>query len=251
FLFNRRKLALVLEWIWFLNSHYPYTYQLMNSDKDTYRLAFQLAGVPDAFQQGSVWSSVLLHTGSAAACTSGNACEYPYLGSVHYDAQAEPWFVHQFKLYPVVSRNMLKDATTAWPDQVSLPASDKQALKMIGRSQFQFLAGKDVDLAKSLKCPMAAWPEEQRSSTTMIDVTTGCSWDKPWQDGGVITDSPLPMIPLSWVGPLESGLASLKEVFLQLKPTLDGIQQATSWLLINPKLSMHHRHTAVKRLWSR
>jgi len=43
----------VLEWLWFLNSHRQPVSEWMWGDKDTYRLAFALAGKPDAFQQVS------------------------------------------------------------------------------------------------------------------------------------------------------------------------------------------------------
>lgn len=34
----------MLEWLWYLNSHQNIVYQNMLGDKDTYRLAFNLAG---------------------------------------------------------------------------------------------------------------------------------------------------------------------------------------------------------------
>ena len=41
----------VLEWVWFLNSHPEVMYRSMYGDKDTFRLAFHLAGKPEAFAQ--------------------------------------------------------------------------------------------------------------------------------------------------------------------------------------------------------
>jgi hypothetical protein len=41
----------VLEWLWFLNSHPETVYKLMYGDKDTFRLAFHLAGKAGAYQQ--------------------------------------------------------------------------------------------------------------------------------------------------------------------------------------------------------
>ena len=43
----------MLEWLWFLNSHRQPVSDWMWGDKDTYRLAFALAGKADAFQQVS------------------------------------------------------------------------------------------------------------------------------------------------------------------------------------------------------
>ncbi len=41
----------MLEWLWFLNSHPETIYKLMYGDKDTFRLAFALAGKESAYHQ--------------------------------------------------------------------------------------------------------------------------------------------------------------------------------------------------------
>ena len=41
----------MLEFIWFLNSHSDFMYKMMHGDKDTYRLAFMMAGKGADFQQ--------------------------------------------------------------------------------------------------------------------------------------------------------------------------------------------------------
>jgi hypothetical protein len=43
----------VLEWLWFLNSYPEVIYRTMYGDKDTFRLAFHLAGKADMFSQAS------------------------------------------------------------------------------------------------------------------------------------------------------------------------------------------------------
>ena len=48
----RRNLhADALEWLWFVNSHSEVIYKLMYGDKDTFRLAFALAGKSGYFEQ--------------------------------------------------------------------------------------------------------------------------------------------------------------------------------------------------------
>lgn len=47
---RRVRHADVLEWLWFLNSHRKPVFDWMWGDKDTYRLAFALAGKADSFQ---------------------------------------------------------------------------------------------------------------------------------------------------------------------------------------------------------
>ena len=41
----------VLEWLWLVNSHPDVTYRSMYGDKDTFRLAFHLAGKAAAYWQ--------------------------------------------------------------------------------------------------------------------------------------------------------------------------------------------------------
>eukprot|EP00775_Hariotina_reticulata_P001016 gene1016-1349_t len=50
-LIDRLKLADVLQYLWLLNSHHEWVYKHMHGDKDTFLLAFALAGKLDAFRQ--------------------------------------------------------------------------------------------------------------------------------------------------------------------------------------------------------
>ena len=52
---RRNMHADALEWLWFVNSHAEVVYKLMYGDKDTFRLAFALAGKSDYFEQ--VWGA--------------------------------------------------------------------------------------------------------------------------------------------------------------------------------------------------
>ena len=47
----RVRHADVLEWLWFLNSHRKPVYEWVWGDKDTYHIAFALAGKASNFQQ--------------------------------------------------------------------------------------------------------------------------------------------------------------------------------------------------------
>lgn len=51
---RRNAHADVLEWLWFLNSHPEVMYKVMHGDKDTFRLAFHLAGKASDFWQARV-----------------------------------------------------------------------------------------------------------------------------------------------------------------------------------------------------
>lgn len=50
-LIDRARHADVLEWLWLLNAHKGLVHQCLVGDKDTYRLAFQLAGKGRDYQQ--------------------------------------------------------------------------------------------------------------------------------------------------------------------------------------------------------
>ena len=64
----RSEHADVLEWLWFLNSHPETIYKLMYGDKDTFRLAFSLAGKEAAYQQARVPEPALLHLYTQNRC---------------------------------------------------------------------------------------------------------------------------------------------------------------------------------------
>ena len=67
---GRSAHADVLEWLWFLNSHPDTIYKLMYGDKDTFRLAFALAGNSAAYHQvPSCFHS--LGSGCASAALTG------------------------------------------------------------------------------------------------------------------------------------------------------------------------------------
>ena len=48
---SRNLHADALEWLWFVNSYSEVIYKLMYGDKDTFRLAFALAGKSDFYEQ--------------------------------------------------------------------------------------------------------------------------------------------------------------------------------------------------------
>ena len=68
----RARHADVLEWLWFLNSHRKPISDWMWGDKDTYRLAFALAGKADSFQL--VWFSSLIRLLHCKIFPSLNRC---------------------------------------------------------------------------------------------------------------------------------------------------------------------------------
>ena len=57
--FARSEHADVLEWLWLLNSHPETVYKLMYGDKDTFRLAFHLAGKAGAYQQARAHACIM------------------------------------------------------------------------------------------------------------------------------------------------------------------------------------------------
>ncbi|KAK9839306.1 hypothetical protein WJX81_006877 [Elliptochloris bilobata] len=100
-LFNRNWHADVLEWLWFLNSHPDVVYKNMYGDKDTFRLAFHLAGKPSAFWQvPTPPRSALDHSP-----TNDKPVSYLHVGMVQHDPAGRIAFLHRTaegKFHPFV-----------------------------------------------------------------------------------------------------------------------------------------------------
>jgi hypothetical protein len=60
-LLDRSAHADVLEWLWLLNSHRELVYECVVGDKDTYRMAFELAGKDQQYTQVCVRHGVSMH----------------------------------------------------------------------------------------------------------------------------------------------------------------------------------------------
>ncbi|KAK9807632.1 hypothetical protein WJX72_004823 [[Myrmecia] bisecta] len=90
FLFDRRVLADVAEWIWFVNSVGPSgIYKYMWGDKDTFQLAFNLAGKGDAFRQVPQYPRALL------CKVPGVGDKYDHVGMLQSDMAGKPMFAHR------------------------------------------------------------------------------------------------------------------------------------------------------------
>lgn len=69
---DRGRHADVLEWLWFLNSHPRLTSQQLQGDKDTFPMAFGLAGKGTQFQQ--VWGLEFRVMGNCMHCLDSQGC---------------------------------------------------------------------------------------------------------------------------------------------------------------------------------
>ncbi|DBA84574.1 TPA: hypothetical protein ACH3X2_006154 [Trebouxia sp. C0005] len=133
-LFDRARHADVLEWLWFLNSHRKPVSDWMWGDKDTYRLAFALAGKANAFQQVTLSPRLALdaggtppeppfrHTGMVQHDLDGNLqfLHRTYLGKFDPAIQ-EPWRELDFVTNPVTPQQALiyAEAYGFFPHQVT------------------------------------------------------------------------------------------------------------------------------------
>ncbi|CAK0786177.1 hypothetical protein CVIRNUC_009390 [Coccomyxa viridis] len=98
-LLNRNMHADALEWLWFVNSHAEVVYRLMYGDKDTFRLAFALAGKSDYFEQVSLPPSCPLD----ASEDNAEPVKYLHAGMIQHDPSGNPAFLHRTaegKVYP-------------------------------------------------------------------------------------------------------------------------------------------------------
>ena len=83
FLFDRSRHHTVLEWILFLNTHNEFTYRYAHGDKDTFRVAFNLADKADEYYQVGQPLSVALQPGVLGATARGFVQHHPN-GSVAF-----------------------------------------------------------------------------------------------------------------------------------------------------------------------
>jgi hypothetical protein len=60
-LLDRSAHADVLEWLWLLNSHHEVVYECVVGDKDTYRMAFEMAGKAQHYVQVRLALGLSLH----------------------------------------------------------------------------------------------------------------------------------------------------------------------------------------------
>jgi hypothetical protein len=77
FLFDRERHFSVLEWLMFLNTHNEFTYRYAHGDKDTYRVAFELADKKEEYFQVNQPLSVALQPGLLHATARGFLQHHP------------------------------------------------------------------------------------------------------------------------------------------------------------------------------
>eukprot|EP00775_Hariotina_reticulata_P003263 gene3263-3541_t len=94
-LFDRLRHVDVLEWLWWLNSHSNITYSLMHGDKDTFRLAFSLAGKVAEHRQVIMPARDAL--GYSLNATAGLGAMFQHQGMVQHTPGADqrPAFLHR------------------------------------------------------------------------------------------------------------------------------------------------------------
>ncbi|KAK9817707.1 hypothetical protein WJX72_000972 [[Myrmecia] bisecta] len=123
FLFDRKRLPDVLEWSFFVNALGPAFFYHMSQEKDSYHLAFSLAGKAGAFRQ-------VLHMPRAVlAKRLRGKLNYLQVGSLQADPGGRPLFFHRSdgpgRLHPADASS---DFLTA--DLVSIELSEGRALRM-------------------------------------------------------------------------------------------------------------------------
>lgn len=88
-LLDRLAHADVLEWAWWLNSHWRTTFQHMHGDKDSWRLAFGLANKTHAYRQ------VSMPPRDALSYANGSRTPFKHAGMVQHTPDARPAFLHR------------------------------------------------------------------------------------------------------------------------------------------------------------
>ncbi|KAI8471635.1 MAG: mannosyltransferase putative-domain-containing protein [Monoraphidium minutum] len=144
-----------LQWLWLLNSHTEVLYKAMHGDKDTYLLAFHLAGRAADFRQVAHWPRDGVNE------VPGHAHRYHHIGMVQSDPAGLPAFLHRSsfnaKWFPHCSRRAADRAAAPGagaaycrPRWVTVPLSDSQAGGALKPDMYGWDAGQlDTQLYKS------------------------------------------------------------------------------------------------------
>ncbi|CAL8463979.1 g3514 [Coccomyxa elongata] len=149
-LLNRNMHSDVLEWLWFLNSHADTIYKLMYGDKDTFSLAFHLAGKAEQYHQVAIPPSCPLD----ASPQNAEPITYLHAGMVQHDPSGLPAFLHRTaegKVYPF--NHGFRRA-----DYLTVPLSSRRAASVLGSNiphKLMGLMAKQIDHTTYNQCPVA------------------------------------------------------------------------------------------------
>ncbi|KAG2440494.1 hypothetical protein HYH02_010372 [Chlamydomonas schloesseri] len=217
--FNRRKLSAVLEWVWFVNAHHDVTYNWMYGDKDSFRLAFALAGMIDSFSQSPTWPSLAMTQARAEGMGPGTdfhgvPIDYHHSVVVQYGWRGEPLFAHQLKFWPKVvsGPGAAEGIDVTRPEWVTVPSSHDRLFMLLELGCLG-ISKEHADDTSYVKC-MARHPWPTASVNTVVDV---CGWRD-----GLNSSSPIPLFPARWLGGLDGGLKALSETFKKLRPHIES-----------------------------
>lgn len=122
--FNKAQHWDVLEWILFLNTHTYFTYEVSIGDKDTYRVAFELAGKADSFGQSP-------HP-PAFPIVETPDMQPPYwnLGMLQLHPDGRPYFHHRTANSKFSARSLNK-RNKGPITHITLPSTPDQASMML------------------------------------------------------------------------------------------------------------------------
>jgi len=153
-LLDRRRHADVLEWLWFLNSNADVVYKFLHGDKDTFYIAFHLAGKLGSFYQVAIAPREAVNDLSEPQ-------EYPYRhqGVLQHAPDGRVAFHHRtapdVKYFPGCLQNSLP--TWCRVVYISTPLSPAQAAQLLNKThEGRFaLDEMDAEAPYRLQCPRA------------------------------------------------------------------------------------------------
>ncbi|KAI8468862.1 MAG: mannosyltransferase putative-domain-containing protein [Monoraphidium minutum] len=147
-LLDRSRHADVIEWIWFLNSHKDVIYKLMNGDKDTYRLAFLLAGKSRDFY------SVPELPRDGMRRVPGHKHEYHHKGMLQMTPDGRPAFFHRTAFNSKFFADCLTDdKDMPRVDLITVPLTPAQMKDSYKQHLFAWDSGRVDAGAWAAKCP--------------------------------------------------------------------------------------------------
>jgi hypothetical protein len=122
---DREQHADVLQWVWFLNTHHDLIWKCVWGDKDTYRMAFQLAAKAEQYQQ------LRLHPYQALYKSQGDSSVLHHMGMLQQGPDASLMFLHRTAAGKFWPHCVVRGAVGCDLEALTMPVDQQQLLAVV------------------------------------------------------------------------------------------------------------------------
>ena len=122
---DRERHADVLQWVWFLNTHSDLIWKCVWGDKDTYRMAFQLAAKPQQYHQ------LRLHPYQALYKPHGSSSMLNHMGMLQPGPDGGLMFMHRTAAGKFWPHCVVRGAVGCDLEALTMPVGQSQLLAVV------------------------------------------------------------------------------------------------------------------------